>query len=95
MAVRVCQTAMSPIPEGRCKDTARDAQWTRLNRSDRMRRGCVIEQRTPDFQRAIIRPVLSGARATVATVLLACAQAGPAHSTHTIPYMTPASNEVQ
>ena len=47
------------------------------------------------FERTSTRFGISGTRALVVALLLVCAQAAPAHSTHSIPYMTPASNEVQ
>ena len=45
--------------------------------------------------RAIIRPALSGSRAAVIGTLLVLADGALAHNTHTIPFVTPASNTVQ
>ena len=53
------------------------------------------ERTCTTFERRNIRSGISGTRALVAAFLLVCAQGAPAHSTHTIPFMTPASNEVQ
>ena len=60
-----------------------------------MGRRPVKERTSSTFERTNTWYGISGTGALAVAFFLVCAQAALAHSTHTIPYMTPASNEVQ